>query len=148
MAAMPKSNWKRSHQSSGSEASFFLKITLWQVSCRCGRDFEDISIIRGCYLVQGNSQVCAQHNFLLSAIRYCPTSYKSKRSPENWTLWVKAVEEDRGWPHRCQLSFEISIREETPWVLLLPFASIHIFPIDSQARDVTSSKSFLLEKRE
>lgn len=26
------------------------------------------------------------------------------------------------------------------------FASIHIFPMDSQAGDVTSSKSFLLEK--
>lgn len=116
---MPKSSWKRSHQSSGSETLFFLKsfCDKWVVGAagilKRWALLEDV-------IQQGSSQVCV-HNFLLSVpyIRYCPTSYESNRSLENWTLWVKAVEEDRGWLHRCQISFEISIREETPWVLLL-----------------------------
>ena len=139
--------WKRSHQSNGSGSLFFLKIILWQVSCGHGRDFEEVSIIGGCYLVQGNKSMLSITFSCLLVIQYCPTSSESNRSPVNLIPWVNAVEEDRGRPQRCQLSFEISIKEETPWVL---FTNIRFhsnpFPVDLQAGEVTSSKSFLLEK--
>lgn len=143
MAAMPKSNWKRSHQSSGSETLFFLKIILWQVSWILKRSalLEDVILCRE--IVKSVLSITFSCLFV---IWYCPTSYNSNRSPENWTLWVKAVEEDRGWLLRCQISFEISIREETPWVLLLPFASIHVFPIDSQATGCYFIKVLLIRK--